>query len=65
MDIAAVIAELEAERERLDEAISALRGGKRGPGRSRNGRRHRMSAAARKKISEAAKKRWAKLKGKS
>ena len=71
MDTQSIIAELEAERDRLDEAISALQGGRRKPGRpamraastggARRGPR-RLSAAARRKISEAAKKRWAKAK---
>jgi hypothetical protein len=51
-----IIAELEAERSRLEMAISALRG--------RNGRkagrgRRRLSPAAKKRISEGMKKRWA------
>lgn len=70
MDTQSIIAELEAERNRLDEAIAALQGGRRRPGRppmrapstgARRGPR-RLSAAARRKISEAAKKRWAKAK---
>jgi hypothetical protein len=51
-----IIAELEAERSRLEMAIAALRG--------RNGRkagrgRRRLSPAAKKRISEGMKKRWA------
>ena len=51
-----IIAELEAERSRLEMAISALRG--------RNGRkagrgRRRLSPAAKKRISDGMKKRWA------
>ena len=62
MDTEAIIKELEAERTRLDEAITALRGSKRGAGRptgSTNGRKRKLSPAARKRISEAMKKRWA------
>jgi hypothetical protein len=65
MDTLHIISELEAERDRLDQAISALRGsmrGRRGPvaGR-RRGRRH-LSAAAKRRISEMMKKRWAERK---
>ena len=62
MDTEAIIKELEVERTRLDEAIMALRGSKRGAGRptgSTNGRKRRLSPAARKRISEGMKKRWA------
>jgi hypothetical protein len=66
MDTQQIILELEAERERLDQAISALRGSLRarggyGPGRGRRGRR-RLSAAAKRRISEMMKKRWAERK---
>lgn len=73
MNIQEVLEDLKRERERLDAAIEALQGlgsgRKRGPGRpagsgaakSRGGRRH-MSAAARKRISEMMKKRWAERK---
>jgi len=65
VDTAAIIAELEAERDRLNNAINALQGSTRRRGRSRiaagptNGRKRHLSAAARKRISEAMKKRWA------
>lgn len=70
MDTASIIAELEAERDRLDEAIAALQGSRAGRGRTRgraaagNGRRgpRRLSAEARRKIGDAMKKRWAKRK---
>ncbi|HET9183794.1 MAG TPA: hypothetical protein VFP59_16810 [Candidatus Angelobacter sp.] len=73
MDTQSIIQELEAERDRLDRAIAALRtGGGRvgrgGWGRGRraaaNGRRgpRHLSPAARRKIADAAKKRWAKAK---
>jgi hypothetical protein len=67
MDTQQIISELEAERNRLEQAISALRGsisGYRaagGPGRGRRGRRH-LSAAAKRRISEMMKKRWAERK---
>jgi hypothetical protein len=59
MDTASIITALEAERDRLDQAITALRGKQHGPGRPSNGRKRTLSAAARKRISEAQKKRWA------
>jgi hypothetical protein len=67
MDTQQIISELEAERDRLDQAISALRGsmgrrvGAAGLGRGRRGRR-RLSAAAKRRISEMMKKRWAERK---
>lgn len=76
MDLQNVLGDLKRERARLDEAIQALEGlgsgRKRGPGRPAGsgkaksaagggGRRH-MSPAARKRISEMMKKRWAERK---
>ena len=63
MDTQQIISELEAERERLDQAISALRGlhGRRAGAGGRRGRR-RLSAAAKRRISEMMKKRWAERK---
>jgi hypothetical protein len=66
MDTQQIISELEAERDRLEQAISALRGSMRGrrgpvPGRGRRGRR-KLSAAAKRRISEMMKKRWAERK---
>ncbi len=67
MDTQQIISELEAERDRLEQAISALRGSMAGgrsvagPGRGRRGRR-RLSAAAKRRISEMMKKRWAERK---
>ena len=67
MDTNQIIADLEAEKERLDQAIHALRGlgtgdgarnGRRG---GRRGRRH-LSASAKRRISEMMKKRWAERK---
>ena len=65
MDTQQIISELEAERSRLDQAISALRGSVRGRrggvGGGRRGRRH-LSAASKRRISEMMKKRWAERK---
>jgi len=74
MDIASIIADLKSERDRIDQALAALEG--RGAGRrgrpvgsggaphARRARRH-MSAAARKRISEMMKQRWAERKKRS
>jgi hypothetical protein len=63
MDTAAIIDALEAERDRLDSAIAALKGSGHNPRRpTGNDRKRRLSAAARKRISEAQKKRWAERK---
>ena len=69
MDTATIIAELEAERDRLDSAIAALQGNhgsriRTASGRP-DGRKRRLSAAARRKIGEAMKKRWAERKKKA
>ena len=65
MDTQQIISELESERDRLEQAIAALRGsagGRRGGiGMGRRGRRH-LSAAAKKRISDMMKKRWAERK---
>jgi len=65
MDTQQIISELEAERDRLEQAISALRGSlharRVAGGRGRRGRR-RLSAAAKRRISEMMKKRWAERK---
>jgi hypothetical protein len=73
MDIQTIVSDLKAERNRIDQAISALEGlTSTAPRRGRplkapttSGKRRRMSPAARKRISEAMKQRWAKWKGKS
>ena len=73
MDIQDLISELRTERNRLDQAISALEGlassaprrGRPPKAASAGGKRGTMSAAARKRISAAMKQRWAKWKGKS
>ena len=71
MDIGNVVAALKQERGRIDRALAAL-GGLSSPARrgrppravSTAGRQRRgMSAAARKRVSEAMKQRWAKWKG--
>jgi exonuclease VII small subunit len=67
MDTQQIISELESERDRLEQAISALRGsmnGRRGIAAVGNGRRgrRRLSAAAKRRISEMRKKRWAERK---
>ena len=67
MDTQQIISELESERDRLEQAISALRGsmgGRRGVSAAGNGRRgrRRLSAASKKRISEMMKKRWAERK---
>jgi len=67
MDTQQIISELESERDRLEQAISALRGsmsarrGVAAGGQGRRGRR-RLSAAAKRRISEMMKKRWAERK---
>jgi hypothetical protein len=78
MDIQNILAQLKSERGRLDAAIAALEGsGPRrrgrpagsgaatsGGGSARRGRRH-MSPAARKRISDMMKRRWAERKRKA
>ena len=68
MDIERIVAELEQERDRINQAIASLKGVN-SPGSARkivaanrkSGRQRRggMSAAARKRLSEMMKKRWA------
>lgn len=64
MDITAIIAELESERDRLDQAIAALQRGSTASGNPGRQRR-RLSAAARRRIGLAMKKRWAERKKKA
>lgn len=67
MDTTRILAELRAERDRIDQAISAIEavnssGRRRGrpPKAARKARRRgRMSAAARRKLSRLLKQRWA------
>ena len=65
MNISVIISSLEEQRNRIDTAISALEGaiGARGSRSGRSG--WRMSAAARRKISLAQRKRWAEKKKKA
>jgi hypothetical protein len=77
MDIGSIVAQLRQEASRIEHAITALTGlGSQPTGRGRPSKgsqakpasvtkRHRMSPAARKRISAAMKQRWAKWKGKS
>lgn len=60
MDTEQIIDALKAERQRIDRAIAVLEGSSRAArgGLGRRGPRH-MSAEARKRISEAQKRRWA------
>jgi hypothetical protein len=60
-DLGAVVEQLKAERAKLDRAIEALSGiaGKSGKGR---GGKRTLSVAARARIAEAQRKRWAKVK---
>ena len=64
-DLGAVLAQLKAERAKLDRAIEALSGVVAGAGQN-NGRggRRRLSAAARQRIAAAQRARWAKFKSK-
>jgi hypothetical protein len=62
-DLGAVLAQLKAERDKLDRAIAALSGVGGGKGGSRTGKRT-LSAAARKRIADAQRARWAKFKAK-
>ncbi len=57
MDTAIIVKQLEERRDRISQAISLLQG----TGYGRRGRRkkRRLSAAARKRMSDAMKKRWA------
>jgi hypothetical protein len=69
MDTATIIAELTAQRDRLDSAIAALRGTgntiRTVTGKPDGRRRKRtLSASARRKIGEAMKKHWAERKKK-
>ena len=61
-DLSAVLAQLKAERAKLDKAIAALSGV---AGKSSGGRgTRRLSAAARERIAAAQRARWAKFKAK-
>ena len=62
-DLSAVVAQLKAERAKLDKAIEALSGV---AGKASGGGRgtRRLSAAARERIAAAQRARWAKFKAK-
>jgi len=60
-DLSAVLAQLKAERAKLDKAIAALSGV---TGQSSGGVRRKLSAAARARIAAAQRARWAKFKAK-
>lgn len=70
MDIQNIVSALRNERDRLEQAIAALEGGNGRRGRRagllgngrRGKRRRKLSAAAKKRISEMMKKRWAERK---
>jgi len=65
MTIDSIVAELRREKDRIESAIASLLGTKapkrrgRPLGKATTKRKRTMSAAARKRISEAMKKRWA------
>jgi hypothetical protein len=59
MNIASIVGQLKAERDRLDRAISALSGVS---GNQRKSGKRKLSADARARIAEAQRKRWRKFK---
>lgn len=65
MDLDFLIKELEHQRDCLDSAISALNGASRKIRNTRKGKRKPLSAAARKRISIAQRRRWKALKAKA
>jgi hypothetical protein len=65
LDTQQIIMHLEAERDRLDTAITALQRIGRRRVKARNGRRRMMTAETRKRMSLAQKKRWSARKGKA
>jgi len=63
MNTAQILEEVEAEISRLQNVVALLRGGSAGSAAKASGKGKRtMSAAARKRISDAQKARWAKQK---
>lgn len=65
MDTASILKALKQERDRINAAIAVLSSGTEGHGLRRSGHKkpgRRLSSAARKRISAAAKARWAKAK---
>jgi hypothetical protein len=63
-DLSAVLAELRQERDKLDRAIAALSGVPETRGRTVKTGKRKLSAAARKRIADAQRARWAKFKAK-
>lgn len=61
-DLGAVLAQLKEERDKLDRAIAALSGV--AGGRAGGTGKRKLSAAARKRIANAQRARWAKFKAK-
>jgi hypothetical protein len=59
MDTEAILRELEVMRDRISNAISLLQGHTTGKTTRGGRKRRKMSAAGRKRISDAMKKRWA------
>ena len=62
-ELSAVLAQLKKERDRLDRAIAALSGVAAGVHRGVSGKR-KLSAAARQRIANAQRARWAKFRAK-
>lgn len=62
-DLSAVLAQLKKERDKLDRAIAALSQGSTRGRRGSTGKR-RLSAAARQRIANAQRARWAKFRAK-
>jgi hypothetical protein len=60
-DLGAIVAQLKAERTKLDKAIAALSDV---TGKPNGGGRRKLSAAARARIAAAQRARWAKFKAK-
>lgn len=63
-DLGAVLAQLKAERAKLEKAIEALSGVVEGKGSGSRGGKRVLSAAARKRIADAQRARWAKFNAK-
>ncbi len=63
-DLGAVLAQLKAERSKLDRAIAALTEVVDGKGGGGRGGKRVLSVAARKRIADAQRARWAKFKAK-
>lgn len=59
MDVSGIISQLKSERDRISQAIAALEGAVSPRPQAQGQKRGKLSAAGRKRISEAMKKRWA------